>query len=203
MSILIHISRNGQQEGPYTAEQIQQMLADGSIARYTLAWKEGLSQWVPLSQILDSSPPQPSHIAPPPGPIAPVATIQHSGIGRLAYFGILIGILIGITLLTAILQSAVASEPAAAGVVALLSVAVCFVPVVLRLQNIGKSGWWSLFCLIPIANLYIGVLCLFAPAGYERSKKLDTPAKVILSIIIGFIALAILPVVISKLSRYV
>lgn len=196
MSILIHISRNGQQEGPYTAEQIHQMLADGSIARYTLAWKEGLSQWVPLSQILDSSPPQPSHIAPPPGLIAPVATIQHSGIGRLAYFGILIGI----TLLTAILQRAVASEPSAAGVVPVLSVAVCFVPVVLRLQNIGKSGWWSLSCLIPIANLYIGVLCLFAPAGYERSKKLDTPAKVILSIIIGFIALMILIVVISALS---
>lgn len=196
MSILIHISRNGQQEGPYTGEQIQQMLADGSIARYTLAWKEGLSQWVPLSQILESSPPQPSHIAPPPVPIAPVATIQHSGIGRLAYFGILIGI----TLLTAVLQAAVASEPSAAGVVTLLSVAVCFVPVVLRLQNIGKSGWWSLLCLIPIANLYIGVLCLFAPAGYERSKKLDTPAKVILSIIIGFIALMILVVVISALS---
>lgn len=196
MSILIHISRNGQQEGPYTAEQIQQMLADGSIARYTLAWKEGLSQWVPLSQILESSPPQPSHIAPPPVPIAPVATIQHSGIGRLAYSGILIGI----TLLTAVLQAAVASEPSAAGVVTLLSVAVCFVPVVLRLQNIGKSGWWSLLCLIPIANLYIGVLCLFAPAGYERSKKLDTPAKVILSIIIGFIALMILIVVISALS---
>lgn len=196
MSILIHISRNGQQEGPYTTEQIQQMLADGSIARYTLAWKEGLSQWVPLSQILESSPPQPSHIAPPPVPIAPVATIQHSGIGRLAYFGILIGI----TLLTAVLQAAVASKPSAAGVVTLLSVAVCFVPVVLRLQNIGKSGWWSLLCLIPIANIYIGVLCLFAPAGYEQSKKLDTPAKVILSIIIGFIALMVLLVVISSLS---
>jgi uncharacterized membrane protein YhaH (DUF805 family) len=196
MPILIHISRNGQKEGPYTTGQIQQMLADGSIARYTLAWKEGLSQWVPLSQILDSPPPQPSHIAPPPVTIAPVATIQHSGIGRLAYFGILIGI----TFLTAILQAAVASEPSAAGVVTLLSVAVCFVPVVLRLQNIGKSGWWSLLCLVPIANLYIGVLCLFAPAGYERSKKLDTPAKVILSIIIGFIALMVLIAIIAAFS---
>lgn len=196
MSGLIHISRNGQQEGPYTAQQIEQMLADGSIARYTLAWKEGLSQWVPLSQILDSLPPEPSYNAPPPVPIAPVVTTQRKGIGRLAYFGILIGI----TFLSAILQAAVASEPSAAGVVSLLTVAVCFVPVVLRLQNIGKSGWWSLLCLIPIANLYIGVLCLFAPAGYEQSKKLDTPAKVILWIIIGFIALMVLIGIFAALS---
>jgi hypothetical protein len=196
MIALIHISRNGQQEGPYNTQQIHQMLADGSIGRNTHAWKEGLSQWVPLSHILDSLPPQPSYSAPPTVPIAPIASIQHSGIGRVAYVGILIGIMI----LTAILQAAVASEPSAAGVVTLLSVAVCFVPVVLRLQSIGKSAWWSLLCLIPLANIYIGVLCLFAPAGYEQSKKLDTPAKVILWIIIGFIALIVLIGIFAALS---
>ena len=196
MSGLIHISRNGQQEGPYSIQQIQQMLADGSITASALSWKEGLSQWVPLSQIISSLPTEPSHSTPPPVPVASVVTTQHTGIGRLAYFGILIGI----TFLSALLQAAVASEPSAAGVVLLLTVAVYFVPVVLRLQNIGKSGWWSLLCLIPIASLYIGFLCLFAPAGYEQTKKLDTPTKVILWISIGFTALMVLIGILASLS---
>lgn len=50
--------------------------------------------------------------------------------------------------------------------------------VVLRLHNIGKSGWWSLLTLVPVANLYLYILCLSAPTGYKRTKKLDTPAKV-------------------------
>ena len=56
---LIYISRNGQEEGPYNAQLIQQMLADDSIDVNTLAWKEGLSEWIPLAQILGSVPPEP------------------------------------------------------------------------------------------------------------------------------------------------
>lgn len=50
----IHISRNGKEEGPYDSKLIQQMLADGGIDTNTLAWKEGLSEWVPLSQIFST-----------------------------------------------------------------------------------------------------------------------------------------------------
>jgi uncharacterized membrane protein YhaH (DUF805 family) len=191
MSALIHILRNREKEGPYTTQQIQHMLTDGSIARYTLARKEGLSEWAPISQILESLQSESSYTGPLPASIATSTTTGRDGIGRLAYFVIFSGFMI----YSSLLQAAVASDESASGLVALLSLAICFFPVVLRLQNIGKSPWWSLLILIPLANVYIGILCLLAPAGYEQSKKLDAPANVILLIAIVFIVLIALNII--------
>lgn len=61
---------------------------------------------------------------------------------------------------------------------------VWMIPTVLRLKNIGKSGWWALLSFIPIGNLYIAYLCFLAPEGYTRTRKLDTPAFIILGVIV-------------------
>ena len=45
------IVRNGEQAGPYTLEQIQQMQADGQLLPSDMAWTEGQTDWQPLSQI--------------------------------------------------------------------------------------------------------------------------------------------------------
>jgi|TARA_B100001971_G_C18196610_1_gene541861 uncharacterized protein (TIGR00266 family) len=52
----ISISRNGQQYGPYSAEQVQQMLASGQLAAADLAYTEGMSEWKPLGELLASPP---------------------------------------------------------------------------------------------------------------------------------------------------
>lgn len=56
MAILVY--RNDQQEGPYELDQIRSALANGSLAPNDLGWQEGMADWVPLGQMLDSAGPQ-------------------------------------------------------------------------------------------------------------------------------------------------
>ena len=39
--MMIHISRDGEQFGPYTPEQVQEYLASGSLVATDMAWHEG------------------------------------------------------------------------------------------------------------------------------------------------------------------
>ena len=44
----IHISKDGQQFGPYSVEQINEMLAQQQAALTDNAWMEGMQGWEPL-----------------------------------------------------------------------------------------------------------------------------------------------------------
>ena len=47
----IKINRNGTEFGPYTLEQINQMLAEGSLLPTDLAWHDPMETWAELSQV--------------------------------------------------------------------------------------------------------------------------------------------------------
>ena len=47
----VSLNRDGQQMGPYTVEQINEYLAQGSLLPTDYAWHEGLPDWVPITQI--------------------------------------------------------------------------------------------------------------------------------------------------------
>lgn len=47
-----YVALNGNQAGPYAEQKIREMLASGEITMESLAWKEGLADWVPLGSIL-------------------------------------------------------------------------------------------------------------------------------------------------------
>jgi hypothetical protein len=69
MNISIH--RDGQQYGPYTLEQVQQHVADGTLLPATdLAWCEGMTEWEPLqsvvARLVPAPPPVPQSLVPPP-----------------------------------------------------------------------------------------------------------------------------------------
>jgi membrane protein YdbS with pleckstrin-like domain len=64
MSDQILISKDGVQQG-YPLSDIQRLIAEGKISGNDWAWKEGLTDWVPLNQLIGSQPP----IAPPPAPM--------------------------------------------------------------------------------------------------------------------------------------
>ena len=49
MSFLV--SKDGQQLGPWTAEQVNAQLAGGMLESSDLGWAEGFAEWVPLNQI--------------------------------------------------------------------------------------------------------------------------------------------------------
>jgi hypothetical protein len=52
MSIFIH--RDGETNGPYTLEEIQEHLGNGTLNENDFAWYEGLTEWAALSSIQKS-----------------------------------------------------------------------------------------------------------------------------------------------------
>jgi membrane protease subunit (stomatin/prohibitin family) len=44
---------NNQQAGPFTAEQLQRMIANGQITKDTLMWKQGMAGWTAAGEVAD------------------------------------------------------------------------------------------------------------------------------------------------------
>lgn len=70
MPEMIHIYHNNQQEGPYSPEQLRDMIVKGTVTPVTLAWKEGISDWTPLNTIISFPETMRSATPPPPPPQA-------------------------------------------------------------------------------------------------------------------------------------
>ena len=69
----IYVGKNGQQLGPFSLEEINRKLADGTFAGTDLAWYEGAAGWAPLSGVAGVVIPPTSPAAPAPSP-APTPT---------------------------------------------------------------------------------------------------------------------------------
>ena len=65
--MMIHISRDGQQFGPYTLEDARAHLASGALLATDQAWYEGAPDWMPLDQVPGVSA-QPAMAAEPTAP---------------------------------------------------------------------------------------------------------------------------------------
>ena len=65
-----HISVNGQTYGPYDMNSLQQMKANGQFSGESTVWRQGMSGWLPASQVAELS----ALFGPPPPPPAPGAT---------------------------------------------------------------------------------------------------------------------------------
>jgi hypothetical protein len=50
------VSEGGQQQGPYTLEQIKQMIAEGRLPALALLWTPGMSEWKPWNQVPEFQP---------------------------------------------------------------------------------------------------------------------------------------------------
>ena len=61
--MLIHVNRSGEQFGPYTIEDLNAYLAQGSILPSDQAWYEGAAGWMPMDQV--------------PGVVLPGASAVH------------------------------------------------------------------------------------------------------------------------------
>ena len=116
----IYVGKNGQQLGPFTLDEVNRKLADGTFSATDLGWYEGAAAWGPLSGvpgvlIRPAAPPapakapvapspgpapapfQPTPVAPSPAPVRPNASIvqpPRDGTGILA---VISWILLGIT----------------------------------------------------------------------------------------------------------
>jgi len=59
-----HVAINGQQQGPFTPQQIADAIAKGNVSRDTLVWSTGMGDWTPAGQV----PQLAASFTPPPGP---------------------------------------------------------------------------------------------------------------------------------------
>lgn len=64
----IYLTRNGQQNGPYSADDLNNMLESETITGDDLCWYEGCETWIPLSTFPGFA--QPAAAVPPPPPPA-------------------------------------------------------------------------------------------------------------------------------------
>jgi len=78
---------DNQQVGPYTAEQLHELLAQGQLTAESPAWYDGLPDWAPLGTILeDVALPAPAPVAPAPvrrtsaAPTTVTLPVSHSGV---------------------------------------------------------------------------------------------------------------------------
>src|SRR5579862_7966464 len=56
-----YLQKNGAQIGPYTEQQIRDMLKSGAASPGDFAWRDGMEDWEPLKQIISTTAsPQPS-----------------------------------------------------------------------------------------------------------------------------------------------
>jgi uncharacterized membrane protein YhaH (DUF805 family) len=60
---------------------------------------------------------------------------------------------------------------------------------VLRLHNLGTSGWWSLLVFVPFVNIFLDLRCLAYPEGHSDHRRLDSAGNVILLLVLGAIAI--------------
>ena len=63
----IHLARNNQQAGPYSLEQVNQMLASQQVLLTDLAWHQGMTEWKALGELT-----QGQLVYQPAGYVAPV-----------------------------------------------------------------------------------------------------------------------------------
>lgn len=61
----ILVNQNSQQLGPYSIEQVRDLVYRGELRRESLACAVGGQDWCPLDQLLDSRQPTPPAVAPP------------------------------------------------------------------------------------------------------------------------------------------
>src|SRR5438270_10326002 len=71
----IYVGKNGQQLGPFSIEEINRKLADGTFAGSDLAWYEGAAGWAPLSGVAGVVIPQAPTAAAAPAPIQPAPAV--------------------------------------------------------------------------------------------------------------------------------
>ncbi len=65
----IYVNQDNQQLGPYSKEQVRELVYSGDVKRSALACPEGTTDWVPLEKLLNQQD------GPPPATVAPVITI--------------------------------------------------------------------------------------------------------------------------------
>ena len=105
--MMIHVMRDGQQFGPYTLEDLNSYLAQGTLLPTDQAWWEGAPAWVPMGQVpgvqLPGMPVAASGVTIDPLAAAEVAPLEVSGALKKKKIVIIAGSVLGVMVLAGVL----------------------------------------------------------------------------------------------------
>src|SRR5947207_15037819 len=106
----IYVGKNGQQLGPFSLEEVNRKLADGTFAGSDLAWYEGAAGWAPLSGVAGVVIPQAPAAAPAPiqpapavAAVRPNVPIVQAAPRSTKTFSLVSGLLLGITFVVSLI----------------------------------------------------------------------------------------------------
>lgn len=120
--------------------------------------------------------------------------VVYPGIKRLGYFGrvlILVLLFIAGLFITGSLASGIGEPSLILLLIGMLVFVVLYVRfALLRIRNMGASGWWLLLMLVPIASNVLSIALLSCPEGFAHHKKMDTPGIVVACILGGLTLLS-------------
>lgn len=71
-SVTWMIAINGQQSGPYTMQQMQQLVQNGHLTQNTYVWRQGMANWELAGSVSELSQLFGAPVPPPPPPVPPV-----------------------------------------------------------------------------------------------------------------------------------
>ncbi|HEY1603481.1 MAG TPA: DUF805 domain-containing protein [Pirellulales bacterium] len=173
-------SRSGQQLGPISSKDLQELARIGKLAADDLVWKEGLQHWVPARKIKGLFPdvaaiaPRPPASPPPmPPAVEPLKPSSPDGFGfhwyvlawkkfgdasgrarRMEYWTFIL-----FNNLALILFSFIDGFAGTSGVLSLLYLCAALVPIaatgIRRLHDTDLSGWWILLACIPLLGIVL------------------------------------------------
>jgi len=193
----IYVGKNGQQLGPFSLEEVNRKLADGTFVGTDLAWYEGAAGWAPLSGVAGvvipkaapttpaPSPapvPTPAQPAPAPAvaPVRPNASIVQPAPRGTGTLSVVTWILLGITFV-------VSFVPFVGCGAWLLGIPVAITAIILGIIMLSRGGTGSGILAI-IGGILIVPLCFLAQflslmvfgGTVERKELTDIKANLIL-----------------------
>jgi hypothetical protein len=184
----ISISRDGTEIGEWTEDEVRAFFAEGRLVATDFYWKEGMAEWQPLNTFIKPPPPFPKLVTspatvdiapsqnsqyltvsslsiqnPPSSPVVAV-NVKAEGLNRLQYAGAIIGWWAAYFLIYLLFSYNYKGQvpDSDSGALTGFGIIVILVLCAYRLKNIGVKTWFWVFMLIPIANIFIFLLCLFA-----------------------------------------
>jgi hypothetical protein len=206
----IYIRRLFRKRGPYTEEEVRSWIREGKISPGTSAWREGMTDWKPLSEwgFLTAAASPRRRFQPGKRRNYDKIDAEEPGYGRLRY--VLMNVAVNAVIVLALwaVSSYMASLNRAApdfmkdvGIGNAGSLAVgSLVHIVLalccslwvatkRMENIGWHWGWALLTLVPLLNVFVALALIALPPGFAIYKKLDLVAwlwVLLVAAIIGF-----------------
>ncbi len=164
MTMKYYIYKNGQQSGPFDKSE----LVSKGLDINTMVWCEGMPNWMPVTHVpeiavlLSQVPPAPPQPQPLPNPPAPK---PNPGQGTTVDFGQAINICFkkyadfdGRASMSEYLFFVLFSVPVIFVTMG-LGYFVVLLPLLAacsrRLHDTGRSGWWQLLNMVPLANILL------------------------------------------------